>query len=152
MASGNEKPEKVRCGSCGRRNRVPRDAGGQPTCGVCHAPLRWLVDADDRSFDAAVGGSLPVLVDLWAPWCGPCRMVAPAVERAADELAGRLKVVKVDVDRAPGVSARFGVRGVPTLLVLRGGAEVARQVGAQPADALVGWVRRSVGDAAGARH
>ena len=153
MANGDGTVEKVACPSCGRPNRVPRDAGGQPRCGACHAPLRWLVDADDGTFDAAAGTTLPVLVDLWAPWCGPCRMVAPAVEQAADELAGRLKVVKVDVDGAPRVSARFGVQGVPTLLLLRGGTEVARQVGAQPADALLRWVRRAVDDpVAGSRR
>jgi thioredoxin 2 len=84
---------------------------------------------------------VPVLVDLWAPGCGPCRMVAPGVERAAVEFAGRLKVVKVNVDEAPGVSARFGVQGIPTLLVLRLGEPIARQVGALPADRLVVWVR-----------
>jgi thioredoxin 2 len=83
---------------------------------------------------------VPVLVVLWAPWCGPCRMVAPGVERAAVEFAGRLKVVKVNVDEAPGVSARFSVQSVPTLLVLRHGEPVARLVGALPADRLVAWV------------
>ena len=82
-----------------------------------------------------------VVVDFWATWCGPCRMVAPGVERAATELAGQLKVVKVNVDEAPGVSARFGVQGIPTLLVLRDGEPVARQVGALPPDQLLAWAR-----------
>jgi thioredoxin 2 len=86
-----------------------------------------------------------VLVDLWAPWCGPCRMVAPGVEQAARELAGRLKVVKVNVDDAPDVSRRFEARSIPTLLVLRGGRVVARQVGALPANRLVAWARTAIG-------
>jgi thioredoxin 2 len=85
-----------------------------------------------------------VLVDLWAPWCGPCRLVAPGVERAAVELAGRLKAVKVNVDEAPGISARFGVRGIPTLLILRDGRPIATQVGALPPDRLVAWARASL--------
>lgn len=131
----------VACPACGTRNRVPVAATGAPRCASCKAGLPWLVDADAQSFDAAVRTSLPVLVDLWAPWCGPCRTVAPGVARAADELAGRLKVVKVDVDVAPTVSARFGVQGIPTLLVLRDGRAIARQVGALPADRLLTWVR-----------
>jgi thioredoxin 2 len=85
-----------------------------------------------------------VLVDLWAPWCGPCRLVAPVVEQAARELAGQLKVVKVNVDDAPAVASRFGVRSVPTLLVLRGGRVVAEQVGALGPDRLLAWVRGAV--------
>jgi len=142
----------VACLSCGRRNRVPATAAGVPRCSVCHAPLPWLVAAADADFDAAVRTSLPVLVDLWAPWCGPCRLVAPGVEESARELAGHLKVVKVDVDTAPGVSARFGVQGVPTLLVLRAGEPIARQVGALPPERLLAWVRGVVGHGAGSRE
>ena len=134
----------VACPACGKRNRLPTSATGLPRCAACHAWLPWLVDADEGSFVAAVGTTLPVLVDLWAPWCGPCRTVAPGVERAANELAGRLKVVKVNVDVAPSVSARFGVQGIPTLLVLRDGEPIARQVGALPADRLVAWVRGAI--------
>lgn len=135
----------VACPSCGRKNRIPATAAGRPRCASCHTDLPWLVEVGENEFDEVAGGALPVLVDLWAPWCGPCRMVAPGVERAATELAGRLKVVKVNVDEAPGVSARFGVQGIPTLLVLEGGAPIARQVGALPADQLVGWVRTAIG-------
>lgn len=131
----------VVCPSCGKRNRVPAAASGIPRCATCHTDLPWLVDAGPADFDDAIRSRLPVLVDLWAPWCGPCRIVAPGVERAARELAGHLKVVKVDVERAPAVSARFGVQGIPTLLVLRDGEPVARQVGALPPDRLVEWVR-----------
>jgi thioredoxin 2 len=134
----------VLCSSCGVRNRVPAVATGLPRCASCHADLPWLVEATDTDFDAVAESRLPVLVDLWAPWCGPCRMVTPAVERSAQEFAGRIKVVKVNVDHAPGISARFGVQGVPTLLVLRQGRVVARQVGALPEGRLLSWVRGSL--------
>ena len=129
------------CPSCGTKNRVPLAASGHPRCATCHADLPWVVEAGADDFDAAVAASVPVLVDLWAPWCGPCRFVSPAVEQAATKLAGRLKVVKVNVDEAPEVSARFRVQGIPTLLVLRDGQPVAEQVGALPADRLLDWVR-----------
>jgi thioredoxin 2 len=131
----------VSCPNCGKKNRVPLSAAGIPRCASCHTNLPWVVDAGEADFAEAVSGRVPVLVDLWAPWCGPCRVVAPGVERAAAELAGRLKVVKVNVDDAPGVSARFGVQGIPTLLVLRDGEPVARQVGALPPDQLLAWAR-----------
>ena len=134
----------VACPSCGTKNRVPTSAAGAPRCRRCHADLPWMVDADAREFDEAVTTRLPVLVDLWAPWCGPCRMIAPGVEAAALELAGRLKVVKVNVDEAPEVSGRFGVQGIPTMLVLRTGEPVGRQVGALPADQVVSWVRQII--------
>lgn len=134
----------VACPSCGKRNRVPAVASGTPRCAQCHTVLPWLVNAGEADFDAAVRTPAAVLVDLWAPWCGPCKMVAPGVERASVDLAGRLKVVKVNVDEAPGISARFGVQGIPTLLILRDGQPVARQVGALPADRLVAWVRNTV--------
>ena len=134
----------VACPSCGKKNRVPVAARGVPRCGACRAALPWLVSAGDADFDTATKTSATVLVDLWAPWCGPCRMVAPGVERAADELAGRLKAVKVNVDEAPGVSARFGVQSIPTLLLLKDGKVVDRVVGALPADRLLAWARDAV--------
>jgi len=131
----------VQCERCGRKNRVPAAATGSPRCGNCHAPLPWMTDADDDDFaDVVEGSALPVVVDLWAPWCGPCRMVSPALERVAKDLAGRVKLVKVDVDQAPKLSERFSVQAVPTLLVMRGGEVIARQAGAAPAAALRRWV------------
>jgi thioredoxin 2 len=85
-----------------------------------------------------------VLVDLWAPWCGPCRIIAPGVEQAAQRLAGRLKAVKVNVDEAPRVADRLGVQGIPTVVLLRGGQEVARQVGAVPPPALLRWTEEAL--------
>jgi thioredoxin 2 len=134
-------PAPVTCPHCGRANRIPPAATGRPRCGYCRASLPWIVDADDHDFASiAEDARLPVLVDLWATWCGPCRMVAPVVERAAREYAGRLKVVKVDVDRAPSVAARYDARSIPTLLLLRAGRVVGRQVGAPPGDRLLAWV------------
>ena len=136
--------EVVACPGCGVRNRLPAAATGLPRCATCHRDLPWLVESGPADFDQLVDTRLLVLVDLWAPWCGPCRMVAPAVERSAQEFAGRLKVVKVNVDDAPGVSARFGVQGIPTLLLLQDAEVVARQAGALPEGQLLAWIRTSI--------
>jgi thioredoxin 2 len=143
-------PKVVDCPACGQHNRVPAAASGTLRCGRCREPLPWLVEAGDDDFVEVVERSrLPVLVDLWAEWCAPCRMVAPGVERAARELAGRLKVVKVDVDHAPRTAARLDARSIPTLLVLRDGQVVARQVGALPANRLVAWAESVAGQGSG---
>ena len=135
----------VACPSCAKKNRVPAAARGVPRCAACHADLPWLTSADDTDFDRVAGESpLPVLLDLWAPWCGPWKAVAPGVEQAARKLAGRLKVVKVNVDRAPGVSARFDARSIPTLLILDKGEVSERQVGAVPPDALLRWAEQAL--------
>ena len=131
------------CASCGKKNRIPVVAAGSPVCAVCKAPLPWLVGATADTVDAALDANVPVLVDLWAPWCGPCRMVAPIVEQIAGERAGQLKVVKVNIDELPHVSARYGVQGIPTLLVLDRGREIGRQVGAAPASTLRRWLDSS---------
>jgi len=131
----------ITCPSCAVRNRVAADAAGRPRCSSCHTDLPWLVEVGEAEFDRVVERSaLPVLVDLWAPWCGPCRAVAPALEHLAVERAGSLRVVKVNVDDSPGVSARLGVQGIPTMLLFSGGIEIARQVGALPAAAIGRWI------------
>jgi thioredoxin 2 len=133
------------CPSCGRRNRVPAAATGKVRCASCSADLPWLVDAGDADFAAVVERSpLPVLVDVWAPWCGPCRMVSPVVEQLARERAGRLKVVKVNADDAPQTARRLQVSGIPTLLLFSGGRENGRLVGAQPAPSIQRWVDGSL--------
>jgi thioredoxin 2 len=104
-----------------------------------------VAEADDASFAAVVEqATLPVLLDLWAEWCGPCRMVSPVLEKLAGQYAGQLKLVKVETDRAPGVSRQFGVQAIPTLLLLEGGREVARQVGAAPQDRLHRWLAEAL--------
>jgi thioredoxin 2 len=130
----------VRCEQCETKNRVPAAADGSPRCANCHAALPWVTDATDDNFDQVVAGPVPVVVDLWATWCGPCRMVSPALEKVARDLAGRVKLVKVDVDRAPATARRFMVQAVPTLLLMRNGEPVSRQTGAAPAPELRTWV------------
>jgi thioredoxin 2 len=131
----------VVCPRCGKKNRVPAAASGKPQCANCHAPLPWLADAGDDDFGEIVdAASVPVLVDLWAPWCGPCRMVSPALERLANEYAGRVKLVKVNIDSAPKLAQRFEVQSIPMLLLVDRGDVVARQIGAAPESALRVWL------------
>jgi thioredoxin 2 len=140
-APADHRTSTVRCPHCGRANRVPVAAEGSPRCGHCHRPLPWITEAGDGDFpEVADHASLPVLVDLWATWCGPCRMVSPALEQLAGELAGRMKLVKVDVDRSPAVAQRFAVQAVPTLIIAHDGAVLARRSGAVPLPALREWV------------
>jgi thioredoxin 2 len=135
----------VQCPTCGKRNRVPAAANGVPRCGNCHNPLPWIADADDESFAEVVDQSrVPVLVDIWAPWCGPCRMVSPALERLAVEFAGKLKLVKVNADEASGIARRFNAQSIPTLLVLKRGQEVERQIGAAPEARLRTWLEQTL--------
>ena len=129
----------IRCPSCGATNRVPRErlqSGGQPVCGRCKTELPAAaqpVTVTDANFASEVEASpLPVLLDLWAVWCGPCQMIAPAIEQVAAEMAGRVKVGKLNVDENPQTAARFGVRSIPTLLILKDGREADRLVGALP--------------------
>jgi thioredoxin 2 len=131
----------VECPNCGRKNRVPAAADGIPRCGNCHNPLPWVAEAGDDDFgDVAERANIPVLVDMWATWCGPCRQVSPALEQVARELAGKVKLVKVDVDKAPKLSERFTIQAVPTLIVMRDGRVAARRSGAAPASALRSWM------------
>jgi thioredoxin 2 len=104
-----------------------------------------MVEATQASFDEEIRASVPVLVDFWAPWCGPCRMVTPAVEHLAEVYAGQLKLVKLNVDEAPEIAARFGVQGIPLLVVIRDGEEIARQVGAAASGPLRAWLESHIG-------
>src|ERR1700730_17492217 len=128
------------CPNCGTKNRVRPTPSGVPRCSVCQTLLPWIVEAGADTFEQEIESSVPVFVDFWAPWCGPCRMVAPLVERLGREHAGRLKVVKLNVDEAPVISARFDVRGIPLLVVIRDGSEVDRLVGAAPLARLQAWL------------
>ena len=126
------------CPACGATNRVPGDKvarGLAPVCGKCKSPLPAgkPQPVTDLSFAEDVERSpVPVLLDAWAPWCGPCHMIAPIIDQLATELAGRVRVVKLNVDDNPRTAARFGLRSIPTLLVLKDGREVDRLVGVQP--------------------
>jgi thioredoxin 2 len=126
----------IPCANCGARNRVGTIEQGIPRCAKCKEPLAWLVDADRETFEAETTASVPVLVDFWAAWCGPCRMVAPVLEQMAKQHSGHLKVVKVDVDANPELAAKYEARSIPLLVAMRDGREVDRVVGAMPLQAL----------------
>ena len=141
----------VACSQCGRKNRVPFTAG-EARCGGCGttlAPPGAPIEAPDAgAFDALVrAAAVPVVVDFWAPWCGPCRMVAPELERVAASNAGRYLVVKVNTDAVPELGERFRIRSIPTMAVFEGGREVARTSGARPAADIEAFVRQSVNTA-----
>lgn len=139
--------EKVKCPNCGKTNNIPAAGEGKPRCGNCHEPLPWIAAAGDGDFAEIVEkSSVPVLVDLWATWCGPCRMVSPALEQLAREHAYQIKLVKVDVDAAPRTAERFTVRAVPTLLVMDRGEVLARQSGAAPVPQLRTWLDQALSE------
>ena len=132
----------VTCPSCGTKNRLPPvQAGRKAVCGKCKTPLPdngGPIEVTDTTFSSEVEKSAtPVLLDLWADWCGPCHMLAPTIEQLSSEMAGRVKVAKLNIDENPGVANRFGVRSIPTLLVLKGGREVDRLVGVQSKQEIV---------------
>ncbi|MEI5006984.1 thioredoxin [Streptomyces sp. PmtA] len=147
MSPTNTDSRTVVCVACGRGNRVPAAADGLPRCGSCTSPLPWIADAGDADFEEVAEKAAPVvLVDLWATWCGPCRTVGPALEQVARELAGRIKLVRVDVDQAPRIAQKFQVQAVPTLILMDRGEVIARQAGAAPAPALRQWVEQALRD------
>jgi thioredoxin 2 len=133
----------VACAHCGAVNRVPTARlADDPQCGRCHQPMLdgQPLELSDANFDAVVGQTtLPVVVDFWAAWCGPCRAMAPQFEQAARQLKGRALLVKVDTDANPRVAGRFAIRSIPTLLRLQAGQEVRRQAGTLPAAQIVAF-------------
>lgn len=135
----------VVCPSCGKRNRVPVAAAGKPQCASCKTPLPWIVDATDQTIASALETSRLVLIDLWAPWCGPCRMVAPVLEQLANKYAGCIKVVKVNVDDNPQSAQTYDARSIPTLVFAKDGTVVDRVIGAQPAPTLSAHIDKLLG-------
>jgi thioredoxin 2 len=137
----------VTCPRCRARNRLQLGRSGQPTCGACRAPLDVMagpLDATDQTFtQLAMEAPVPVLVDVWAPWCGPCRMQAPALEAVAAAQGDRLRVVKLNADENPHTTAALGVQGLPTLLLVRDGKVVARRTGLTPEPHLTTWLREA---------
>jgi thioredoxin 2 len=133
MANATADPRPItilKCSNCGTANRIAPSPRGAPHCGTCGKPLPWLVNASDSTFEVEVRAAPTIVVDLWAPWCGPCRFVGPILEELSREWAGRLKVVKVNVDENQGLAIRYDARSIPTMLVLRDGQVVDRIVGA----------------------
>jgi thioredoxin 2 len=140
MSTAGAPTSTVRCPDCDKPIRVRAVPRGTPRCPFCKKPVPWIVNATEETFTAETTSSVPVLVDLWAPWCAPCRQVAPVLEQIARRYAGRVKVVKLNVDEAQRTSARLGVQSIPTLLLVRGSREAVRVVGALPGPQLERWL------------
>ncbi|MEJ2367850.1 MAG: thioredoxin [Acidobacteriota bacterium] len=130
--------EMISCAKCGTMNRVKAENGTKvPVCGNCRTALPWLVHGTDASFNTDIEAPVPVLVDFWAEWCGPCRMVGPVLEELSRDLAGKLKIVKLNVDENQGIAGAFQIQSIPTLVLFKEGQPVDGIVGAMPKAALV---------------
>ena len=139
----------IACPHCHALNRVPSERLGEaPACGRCHRALfdgRPLELGVDHFATHYTRSDVPLLVDFWAPWCGPCLQMAPHFQRAAGLLEPAMRLAKVDTEASPGLGNRFGIRSIPTMVLLQGGREIARQSGAMPAEAIVRWAKGQVG-------
>jgi thioredoxin 2 len=140
---------KLVCATCGQGNRVPVSRLSEgPRCGTCGAALAdgKVAELDQTLHDKVTGGDgLAVLIDYWAPWCGPCRMMAPEFAKAARDLGAEVRFMKLNTEQYPDVSARAGIRGIPALILYRGGREIARLAGYRPASEIVAFARQHAG-------
>lgn len=134
---------KLTCLSCGQVNRVPRDRLGAAKCGTCGAKLAGgkATEVDVATMEKAARiDDLPLVVDFWAPWCGPCRMMAPQFSQAAEQLVAKARLVRLNTENYPRATAKYAIRGIPTMIAFKGGREVKRHAGALQASQIVGWV------------